>query len=355
VTLPGPRLVAENGINAETRGRVQTGDVEYDAAPERQIMDNLEADYTTPLLVLGARRAVEIAKMAGAARHADAELREAEVKLAVLEQLWSRKGKVDKDAEATARDVMRLAEHARTLTVERMEEAGLASERRAARDAVDAAVDEAAAARLTAERERQRAAAARQDADAAEQDAARVRQGIAQAQAQAAQARAGEEAALAQAEQARLQAEQAQKDRAALQDQLYRSLSAILETRREARGLIVNLSDVLFDTAKASLKPGAREKLSRLAGILLAYPGPYHVEIEGHTDSVGSDAYNMGLSQGRADSVRSYLLSAGISVDRVTQVTGFGESRPVASNETAAGRQMNRRVELVITDLDAQP
>jgi outer membrane protein OmpA-like peptidoglycan-associated protein len=140
-----------------------------------------------------------------------------------------------------------------------------------------------------------------------------------------------------------------------MQDQLYRSLSAILETRREARGLIVNLSDVLFDTAKTSLKPGAREKLSRLAGILLAYPGPYHVEIEGHTDSVGSDAYNMGLSRGRADSVHAYLLSAGINTDRFTRVTGLGESRPVAGNETAAGRQMNRRVELVITDLDAQP
>ena len=103
------------------------------------------------------------------------------------------------------------------------------------------------------------------------------------------------------------QAEQAQRKNAELQDRLYQSLSAVLETRREARGMIVNLSDVLFDTGKASLKPGAREKLSRLSGILLAYPGPFSIEVEGHTDSVGSAAYNDRLSLSRADSVRAYL------------------------------------------------
>ncbi|HET8645202.1 MAG TPA: OmpA family protein, partial [Vicinamibacteria bacterium] len=156
------------------------------------------------------------------------------------------------------------------------------------------------------------------------------------------------------AERARLEAEQAQRDRADMQNRLYQSLSAILETRREARGLIVNLSDVLFDTAKASLKPGAREKLSRLTGILLAYPGAFNVEVEGHTDSVGSYEYNERLSLARAESVRDYLTQAGIAATRFTRVTGFGETRPVASNINAAGRQMNRRVELVITDLDRE-
>jgi len=136
-----------------------------------------------------------------------------------------------------------------------------------------------------------------------------------------------------------------------MQAQPYRSGSEILETRCEARGLIVNLSDVLFDFDRATLKPGAREKLSRLAGILLAYPGRYDVEIEGHTDSIGSHEYNVRLSEDRAQSVGSYLREAGIPTARITRVAGFAETRPVASNDNAAGRQMNRRVELVIGDL----
>ncbi|MEK7830198.1 MAG: OmpA family protein, partial [Acidobacteriota bacterium] len=115
--------------------------------------------------------------------------------------------------------------------------------------------------------------------------------------------------------------------------------------------LIVNLSDVLFNTGKATLMPGAREKLSKLAGILLAYPGAYQIEIEGHTDSVGSDESNLNLSRGRAESVREYLVQNGIKSERVIAARGFGESKPVADNETAAGRQVNRRVEIVIADI----
>ena len=108
---------------------------------------------------------------------------------------------------------------------------------------------------------------------------------------------------------------------------------------------------MLFDFNKATLKPGAREKLSKLAGILIAYPGPYRLQIEGHTDSVGSDEYNLRLSQDRAESVRSFLVLGGVAADRIAQVRGFGKSLPVASNDTAEGRQMNRRVEIVISDL----
>ena len=133
-------------------------------------------------------------------------------------------------------------------------------------------------------------------------------------------------------------------------ERLYQSLSEILETRREARGLIVNLSDVLFDFDRASLKPGAREKLSKLAGIMLAYPGGYHIEVEGHTDSVGAHEYNMALSRDRAASVHGYLLQAGLPAARIGAATGFGEARPVASNDSAAGRQVNRRVEIVISE-----
>ena len=141
-------------------------------------------------------------------------------------------------------------------------------------------------------------------------------------------------------------AAQAERERAELREKLQQQLNIILETRESARGLIVNMSDVLFDTASANLKPGAREKLARVAGVLLAYPG-LDLDVEGHTDSVGSDDYNQSLSERRAESVRAYLVRQGIPRgDHRRQ--GFGESQPVVANATAAGRQQNRRVELVI-------
>jgi outer membrane protein OmpA-like peptidoglycan-associated protein len=121
----------------------------------------------------------------------------------------------------------------------------------------------------------------------------------------------------------------------------------ILETRDSARGLIVNMSDVLFDFNKYTLRPGAREKLAKISGIVLAHPG-LKLEVEGHTDSVGSDEYNQTLSENRANAVRTYLLSQGLKTESIT-ARGFGESSPVADNNSAAGRQQNRRVELVVS------
>ena len=126
-----------------------------------------------------------------------------------------------------------------------------------------------------------------------------------------------------------------------------RQLNLILETRDSARGLIVNVSDVLFDTGRYTLRPGAREKLAKISGIILAHPG-LKLEIEGHTDSVGSEEYNQQLSENRAGAVRDYLLQQGISINSLT-ARGLGETTPVASNETSAGRQQNRRVELVVS------
>jgi outer membrane protein OmpA-like peptidoglycan-associated protein len=139
----------------------------------------------------------------------------------------------------------------------------------------------------------------------------------------------------------------AEAEKSALRAQLLVQFNAILQTRDTARGLIVNMSDVLFDTAKFSLRPAAREKLARVAGILSGHPG-LRLQIEGFTDSVGKDAYNQELSEHRANSVRDYLTHAGIADGSVT-ATGFGKSQPVASNDTASGRQQNRRVELVIS------
>jgi len=149
------------------------------------------------------------------------------------------------------------------------------------------------------------------------------------------------------AQQAQNSAQQAEADKAAMRTKLTDQLNSILQTRDSARGLIVSMSDVLFDTGKYSLKPGAREKLAKVAGILLAYPG-LNIAVGGYTDNVGGDAMNQKLSENRAGSVRDYLVQQGVLTDSVT-ASGFGNSLAVASNDNAAGRQQNRRVELVVS------
>jgi outer membrane protein OmpA-like peptidoglycan-associated protein len=140
---------------------------------------------------------------------------------------------------------------------------------------------------------------------------------------------------------------QLEADKVELRVQLLAQFNAILQTRDTARGLIVNMSDVLFDTAKFTLRPLAREKLAKVAGIVAGHPG-LRLDVEGHTDSVGGDDYNQQLSEHRGDSVRNYLTQQGMATGSVTS-KGFGKSQPVASNDTAAGRQQNRRVEIVIS------
>jgi outer membrane protein OmpA-like peptidoglycan-associated protein len=135
-----------------------------------------------------------------------------------------------------------------------------------------------------------------------------------------------------------------------MRSKLESSLSAILDTRREARGLVVNLGDVRFDTGTATLRPEAREKLSRLTGVMIAYPGQYTLAFEGHTDSTGSDELNLRLSQARAEAVRDYVQGNGVRSEKVVGARGFGKAQPVADNETVDGRQRNRRVEIIIDD-----
>jgi outer membrane protein OmpA-like peptidoglycan-associated protein len=132
-----------------------------------------------------------------------------------------------------------------------------------------------------------------------------------------------------------------------MRERLRQQLSAVLETQETARGLIVNISDVLFDFNKYTLKPGSRETLAKVSGILLAYPG-LKIQLEGHTDSIGSDEYNQKLSEDRANAVREYLVGQGVPGTTVT-AAGFGKGSPVASNDNAAGRQRNRRVEMVVS------
>ena len=351
VSRPGALLVAQSAVRDDTRAVVRGGTVEYVVRPEAPELSS-RADFRTPLLLLGARNAVEIAKDAGAPEYARSEWREAEGKLAALEQVSHGRRELSKDAEVIARDVMRLADHARAVALDRADEAAQAAERRAARSEIGRVQAEADEARVRAASERQQAVEAREEAERAERDVEKARASLRDAQTDAERAQANEDLARAEADRARAEAQHAREDKQEMETRLYRSISEILETRREDRGLIVDLSDVLFDFNRATLTPGAREKLSRLAGILEAYPGPYEIQVEGHTDSIGSHGYNQELSEERAESVASYLRKAGIPGARIASVQGFAARRPVASNDTAAGRQMNRRVELVIGGLE---
>jgi outer membrane protein OmpA-like peptidoglycan-associated protein len=367
VRYPGPLIVAENVLRKDTKGQITSSRIAYRGDPgvfyvattaERVA---LQADYTTPLSVLGARRAVEIARRANARQFAPTELQEAENNLATLEQLWPSNSNREERFNREAREVMRLAEVARAASVERMQQQRLNAERLASNQALNQAQSETARARSEADAARQLADEARRVAEEARAASARAVTELAQARARAAQAqteaeraKANAEVARLEAERARLESESAKRERDAARQRLQVSLSEILDTRREARGLIVNLSDVLFDFDKATLKPGAKEKLSKLAGVLLAYPGTYQMEIEGYTDSVGTAEYNQKLSEERALSVRDYLTQAGLKADRIVATRGLGESKPVTTNDTPEGRQMNRRVELVIADSEPQ-
>ena len=157
----------------------------------------------------------------------------------------------------------------------------------------------------------------------------------------AAMAREQAEADRREATLARQQAEAARAELRAMQDMI-----DDLQAKQTERGLVVTLGDVLFETDKAVLKPGAMHNLDKLVAALSEHPDTT-VAIEGHTDSTGSDSYNMDLSRRRAESVVSYLVGQGIDRSRLS-AKGLGEGYPVASNDTSAGRQQNRRVEMII-------
>jgi outer membrane protein OmpA-like peptidoglycan-associated protein len=171
-------------------------------------------------------------------------------------------------------------------------------------------------------------------------------------QAQAAKAQADAARAQAQAEAAEAQAKAAEANKSAqsaeaVREKLREQLNSVLQTSETARGLIVNMSDVLFDTGKYTLKPTTQISLAKVAGILEAYPG-LKVQVEGYTDSVGSDDYNQKLSENRAGAVKDFLISQGVSQNNITS-QGFGKNDPVADNTTATGRAQNRRVNMVVS------
>jgi len=343
VTQPSNVVVLENFVRPDTEGAIEQINAKYELLQRDQYAVNVPPGQLEPLVVeknkpldlYQARNAIRIARWAHADTDAADSFAKAQSLLQQAETYQSRKA--GKPVSTAARGAVQAAEDSRLIALKRQEEARIERERQAAADReqqAKAAADLAAKERMQAE-EQQRLETARRTA--AEAEAKRSR-----ADADAAAARAAQQQKAAQAE-----LERAQREQQELRQQLTEQLNTILETRDTARGLIVNLSDVLFDVGKSILKPGAREKLAKISGIVVSHPG-LKLEVEGHTDSTGSEEFNQTLSEQRANAVREFLIQQGVNQASVT-ARGFGESQPVASNETAAGRQQNRRVEMVVS------
>jgi outer membrane protein OmpA-like peptidoglycan-associated protein len=354
VTHPSNEVVAENVILQNTKGFEESIDAKFDVLEGAQYtidvpvdrLPSAQAQPNVPLDLLEARDAVMIAKAAGAQQYAADSIAKAEDMLQRAEDYYQRKqGRTP--IGTAARGATQMAEDARVLTLRRKEQEREAAVRKAAADAQAKAEADAEAAKLR-----------EQDAQARSDDDARRRAEAEQAQAEAERRQA---AALAQQQQAQIQAEDSERQKQLAQQQtqeaiaqkeqmrarLLAQLNQVLQTRDTARGLIVSMPDVLFDFNKYTLKPEARERLAKISGIVLAYPD-LKLDIEGHTDAIGTDEYNQTLSEKRADSVRGYLVSSGVVPDHVTAV-GLGKSDPVADNATAAGRKLNRRVDMVVS------
>ena len=347
VTHPSNKVVAENIIRPGTKGFEEPIDAKFDVLEGEQYTIDVPADQLpssrasikVPLDLLEARNAVVIAKAAGAQQYAPDTLTKAEDMLQRAEDYYQRKqGRTP--IGTAARGATQTAEDARVLTLRRKEQAKIEADRRAHEEAQAAAEAKAAAAQQQAA---QSQAQAEEDARRrAEAEAAQ-----AQAQQQQAAAQAATEAAQQAANLAEQQRQQAVQQREAMRARLLAQLNQVLQTRDTARGLIVSMPDVLFDFNKYTLKPEARERLAKISGIVLAYPD-LKLEIDGYTDSVGSDEYNQTLSDKRAEAVRDFLVSNGVSMNNVA-ARGMGKADPVADNSSAQGRQLNRRVEMIVS------
>jgi len=325
VTMPSDVVVMQNYIlNDKTSGIIQPINVHYNLLPrgaytqtagEHAVLNPITRNESSPLEYYEAVNAVQIAKAAGAEKYATDTIQRADTDLSNIEDMET-SHKADKKQEITlARAVVQTAEDARVITLRKK----IAEDRLAQQQATEQAKQ------VAQEQVAQRNRAEAQAREAEERAAA---------------ARAAQQQAEASAQSAQQQAEQTK-------ERLRSELNQVLETRETARGLIVNMSDVLFDLNKYTLKPEAREKLAKVSGILLSMPG-LKLQVEGYTDSTGSDEYNQKLSEERADSVRDYLVTQGVGQSSIS-ATGYGKADPIADNSTTQGRAQNRRVQLVVS------
>jgi outer membrane protein OmpA-like peptidoglycan-associated protein len=347
IRYPSEMVTLENDTRKNTKGQIfPVNDFKLMRRAQYEKLGNplaMTPDLErVPLQMYEARNAVDIAKSRGADKDAPEIFTKATSSLQMAENALA--GKADKkDIVSKAGQAIQFAEDARALAAQRQNEARIAAER----DAAAAKAKSEAEAKAAEEAKRQAELAAAKEAKMkAEADLAATK-AKAEADAAAAKAKSEADALKAKEEAARAEAERSRKAAAELRAQLLDQFNRILETRDTPRGLVVNMGDVLFDFGKYDLRSEAREKLAKLTGIVLAHPG-LKLEVEGHTDSVGSDEANQKLSEQRSDTVRSYLIEQGLP-DAAISSRGFGKTTPVADNDTAAGRQKNRRVEIVVS------
>ena len=364
VRQPSNAVILENVVREETKGTTEAVNAKYELMerggyiPTGYKFDPVVLNAKLPLEFFEARNALRIAQSEGAEEYAPDSYKRA-VQLMDSADANAINHHIDKKPLiAVSREAVQTAEDARAIAVKKMDDVRLANERQRSADAqaqsrqqADDARSLSAQAQIDAAQARAAKIQAQSDAAAAQAATAKAQSDMANSQAASANAVAS---AQADADQARLAAQQSQQaaqaaetDKAAMRERLSAQLNSILQTRDSARGLIVSMSDVLFDTGRYSLKPGAREKLAKVAGILLAYPG-LNIEVGGYTDNVGGDAMNQTLSENRASSVRDYLVQEGVSSNSVS-ARGFGNTLPVATNDNSTGRQQNRRVELLVS------
>jgi outer membrane protein OmpA-like peptidoglycan-associated protein len=409
VRRPSNVVVLENAIRSDTVGSSEAVDAKFELIdrggyiPTGYKFDPVILNAKLPLEFFEARNALRIAQSAGAERYASTSYQKAVAQMNEADARATGKHQNKKSLISLSREVVQTSEDAREIAVKHIDEeraeaeraagagrearsrnrANEESQRRETAEAVSAdavrqredadrrnlnaqaAAQQAIGAQADAERDRNKAQRQQQDAQAdsdrnraaaassdaqlqlavgAQADAERDRNN-AQQQQHAAEADSERNRAAAASSDAQLQ--QSIRDREELRARLLQQFNLILETRDTARGLVVNMSDVLFDSGKYTLRPVAREKLAKISGIVLAYPS-LKLAVEGNTDSVGTESFNQQLSEQRAEGVRSYLTHQGIP-ESSTTATGFGKNRPIASNETSEGRQQNRRVELVVS------
>jgi outer membrane protein OmpA-like peptidoglycan-associated protein len=371
VRQPSNVVVIENVIREDTKGTIEAMSTKYELMerggyiPTGYKFDPVVLNTQLPLEYFEARNALRIAESEGAARYASDSYQHAVKLMNNADEYALQRNVPKKQLIAVAREAVQTAEDARAIAVKKIDEERLASERQASSDAQaksQGQADDARRQKEQAELDTAKAQAAKTQAESdaanalnvaanAESAATKAKSDLADSQAASASAlsaaQADAEKSRLAAQQAQLIAQQAEADKVAMRTRLSEQLNKVLETRDSARGLIVSMSDVLFDTGKYSLRAGAREKLAKVAGILISYPG-LNIAVGGYTDNVGGDAMNQTLSENRASSVRDYLVNQGVATDSVS-AKGFGNTLPVASNDSSAGRQRNRRVELLVS------
>ena len=344
VSMPSDIVVMQNMVGDRTQGVIEQVNAHYSLLPRgayaetagrHTVLHPVTRDERSPLELYEAQNAMQIAEAAGADKYAADTIATAKTAMKNAEDINSH-SRDRKETITFAREAVQSAEDARIITIRKIK----AEDDEAARQA-----------RLNAEQQAQQSQLAAQQAQMAAQQSQLAAEQEAAQRAKADAARAEAEAQAEKARQAQQQAEQAAQQAAQqandARERLRNQLNQVLQTTETARGLIVNMSDVLFDFNKYTLKSEAREKLAKVSGILLAYPD-LKVQVEGYTDNIGSDEYNQKLSEQRADGVREYLVAQSVSDSNVT-AKGFGMADPVADNTTNQGRAKNRRVELVVS------